>query len=307
MESALNTRELAQILINIPSIGGERTKKIIETYRAGSLTRHVQNLYPFLAVDHRIIEKARARGLKENEMAARLGIGIISWRDKSYPERLLSIRDYPPLLYFKGSLSTLMRSPSTALIGSRRASSWILKQTALIGELLASLGHTIVSGLAAGCDAEAHLAALKRGAPTVAVLPGGPDYIYPRENAPLYEQMIEEGGAVLSEYGPGVPPAPYRFIRRDRLQSGLSQFVVLMASSLSGGAMHTAKAALDQGRILFVYDPGDFSACESGNKILIRSGRGIPFRSPGELSRLLSDRPAACCQRPPDPLLFFHE
>jgi len=139
------------------------------------------------------------------------------------------------------------------------------------------------------------------------VLPGGPDYIYPRENTFLYEQMIEGGGVVLSEYGPGVPPAPYRFIRRDRLQSGLSQFVVLMASSLSGGAMHTVRAALDQGKPLYVYDPVHFSAGESGNKTLIRSGRGIPFRSPAELSRLMAGGLPSCCQRPSNPLLFIHE
>lgn len=307
MESALNTRELAQILINIPSVGGERTKKIIETYRGGRLSCHINSLYPFLNINVGVMDKARRLAERESDLASTKGITILSWRDSLYPRRLLAIGDYPPLLYLIGSVPVLTGPLTAALIGSRNASRRILKLTALIGEILVSRGFTIVSGLASGCDTAAHLAALKRTRPTIAVMPAGPDYIYPRENDFLYRKMMEKKGLFLSEYGPGVPPAPYRFVRRDRLQSGLSQFVVLMASPPAGGAMHTAAAAVEQNRPLFVYDPGDFSRGELGNRHLINSGAGIPFHTPEEFIRLISGLPDAYCQTMSDQLLFSHE
>ncbi|MBN2659072.1 MAG: DNA-protecting protein DprA [Spirochaetales bacterium] len=303
----MNTRELAQILINIPAVGAERTKKIAASYSGGSLSVHISKLYPFLPISDRAVDKARILADRESELAVRRGISLVSWRDPLYPVSLLSIGDYPPLLYFKGYVPVLTRPLSAALIGSRNAGSGILKATALVGEILAYRGYTIVSGMARGCDTAAHVAALKSREPTIAVLPCGPDYIYPRENSILYGKILEEGGMALSEYGPAVPPAPFRFVRRDRLQSGMARFVVLMASPATGGSMHTATAAAEQKRPLFVYDPGVYTRGELGNRHLINSGRGIPFRTPEELARLISALPGPSCQTSADQLLFSYD
>ena len=295
----MNTRELAQILLNIQSIGSERTKKILETYEGPTLSACINELYPQVIIDPHAVDKATRLAVIQKKQAMKKGISIISWKDTLYPSNLLTIEDFPPLLYFKGHFPILNRPLSAAVVGSRQATDHILKIGSLISEVLAYLGYTIVSGMALGCDTAAHIAAMQNRCPTVAVLPGGTDVIYPGENSFLYHRILESHGGLISEYVPGTPPAPFRFVRRDRLQSGLARFVVLLSSHLKGGAMHTASSAIRQRRPLFVYDPGNFHAGERGNQYLIHHGMGIPFKTPDDLIREISAIPLEIpyCQR----------
>jgi len=306
----LNTRELLQILMNIPGIGSDRAKKISSLYKDGhDLLCLIKDLYPLLSIGDFTIGKAAAKAEKAFQKAEILNIQIICYRDLNYPRSFLSLDDIPPLIYSKGNTSVLNRNRGAALVGSRRASDSILKKTEIIGEQLIQKGFTIVSGLALGCDAIAHMTAIKHKYETIALMPCGPDVIYPRENKFLYRKIGELNGLILSEYEPGVSPAPFRFVQRDRLQSGISQIVVLMESGLHGGAMHTAYAALRQNKPLFVYVPLNYNESNRGNRYLLENRKVIPFSGPAEFARhmnnihgIISD-----CNRDSDQLIFSYD
>jgi DNA processing protein len=130
----------------------------------------------------------------------------------------------------------------------------------------------VVSGLARGIDAAAHQAVVQAGGVGVAVLGCGIDTIYPPENGQLAVDLVACGGAVISEYPPGTPPAPFRFPARNRLISGLSSAVVVVEAGLTGGALITARLALEQGKEVLAL-PGDIDrATSAGCNLLIRDG-----------------------------------
>ena len=307
MEFILNTRELLQILLNMPGIGMERAKNISSLYRDGQdLCQLIKNLYPLLPISEFSLNNAVSAMERIFQKAESLNINIHCYKDYNYPLSFLSLNDFPPLIYSRGNTSALNRPLGAALIGSRRASDSILKMTELIGEQLIQNGFSIVSGLALGCDTVAHMTAIKHKRSTIALMPCGPDVVYPRENMFLYDQIMEINGLILSEYEPGISPAPFRFVQRDRLQSGMSQIVVLMESHFRGGAMHTANAALKQKKPLFVYVPSYHNESNGGNRYLLNSHKVIPFSSPNEFAhhmkhmrKILRD-----CNRETDQLIF---
>ena len=140
-----------------------------------------------------------------------------------------------------------------------------------IGRRLAEYGIITVSGMAFGCDSEAHRGALEGGGGTVAVMGCGADVCYPASNASLYRK-IEERGLILSEYPPGTPPRPYTFPRRNRIISGICEAVTVAEAGLSSGSLITAACAAEQGRTLFAV-PGNISAAGSiGCNKLIQDG-----------------------------------
>lgn len=307
MESALNTRELIQILMNIPGIGRERTKKIIAFHEEGmGLGALIRDLYPLLPIEKFHIDEAACNASALFRKAERENVDICCFKDHTYPSQLLSLDDFPPLIYSRGELSALNRPLGAALVGSRRSTGKTLKMTEIIGGILAHKGFTLISGLALGCDTVAHLTALKHKANTIAVMPCGPDVVYPGENRFLLQQILDEKGLVFSEYAPGVPPAPYRFVQRDRLQSGLSHIVVLMESPLQGGAMYAAYSALRQKRPLFVYSPEKNDELTSGNRSLLNKKGVSPFSNPREFDYLMKNihRIISDCNRDTDQLVF---
>ncbi|MBI9098948.1 MAG: DNA-protecting protein DprA [Spirochaetaceae bacterium] len=303
----MNTRELSQILLNIPSIGNERTKKIIGHYgKDRDLLFLINHLYPSLNVDDCTLREAEGKARVQSHKAESGHISILSYKDHFYPQSLLFINDFPSLIYVRGNLELLNRPKRAALIGSRTASVSVLKETALVGRILVQCGYIIISGLAAGCDRAAHLSAVKEKSHTIAVMPCGPDMVYPRENLSLYHQITALKGSIVSEYGPGVPPETFRFVRRDRLQSGLAQFVVLMESRINGGAMYAALSALQQNRPLLVYSPPSFDESSAGNQYLINHKKVHTFKDPEEFAGLMKNihKIISDCNRESDQLIF---
>ncbi len=303
----MNTRELLQILMNIPGIGRERTKKIITFHREGmELGSLIAELYPFLPINGSHIDEAKLNAFALFRKAEIENIDICSFKDSRYPAQLLSLEDFPPLIYTKGDIGILKRPLGAALVGSRKSRQSTLKLTEIIGEMLTQKGFTVISGMALGCDTIAHLTALKNKACTIAVMPCGPDVVYPGENHFLLRQILQSKGLIFSEYAPGVPPAPYRFVQRDRLQSGLSHIVVLMESRLQGGAMYAAHAALRQNRPLFVYSPDHYDESTSGNKYLLENNSVYSFSTPREFDLLMKNihRIISDCHRDRDQLVF---
>ncbi len=175
----------------------------------------------------------------------------------------------PPPIHLIGRVTT---APGVAIVGTRRCTRYGLDLAESLGGALAGSGWTTVSGLARGIDAAAHRGALRAGGHAVAVLGCGVDICYPRENQPVYERILETGGAIVSEYEPGTPPARWRFPERNRLIAAMSAAVVVVEAARTGGALITARLAGEIGRPVFAV-PGDVDRIASeGCNRLIRDG-----------------------------------
>lgn len=200
---------------------------------------------------------------------AESGVRLILREDKEYPF-LLSETSSPPFgIYLRG---TLPPAESIAIVGTRKATEEGRGTASFFASRLAESGLGIVSGLALGIDAAAHEGALRAGGKTWAVLANGPDRIYPSLHAKLGAKILESGGGILSEYPPGSPPLPYRFLARNRIVSGLTRGTLVVEAPKNSGALVTARFALDQNRELFVI-PGPVAHPNfRGSHYLVRAG-----------------------------------
>lgn len=207
----------------------------------------------------------------ETERALKACDLILTWDDPAYPRRLKEIPQPPPLLYIKGTLAP-EDEWALAIVGTRSASAYGKEVTRTLATDLAKNRMTIVSGLARGIDAAAHVAALDAGGRTLAVLGNGIDQIYPPEHTKL-SHMILERGALISDYPIGTKPAAVNFPPRNRIISGLSLGVLLVEGDAMSGAMITCEFALEQDREVFAV-PGNIFRRESrGPNKLIRESR----------------------------------
>ncbi len=198
------------------------------------------------------------------------GVRLVSFASSDYPPRLRTIADPPPFLYSSGEICAVDDN-AVAVVGTRSASDYGRKVAREIAAGLASLGFTVISGMARGIDAMAHDAALTSGGRTIAVLGSGVDIAYPPEHDKLY-QRIRAQGAVISELPMGTRPLAFNFPARNRLISGLSMGVVVVEATEKSGSLITAASALDQGREIFAV-PGQAGASRSrGPHQLIRQG-----------------------------------
>lgn len=202
---------------------------------------------------------------------ARRGFRWLPRGDPAFPSRLRSIHDPPPGLFVRGDAETeLLEQPSVAVVGARACSSYGLAVATSLGRELAAAGVLVLSGLARGIDAAAHRGALEAGV-TVAVLGCGIDRDYPRAHAALAAQ-IAGTGLILSEYPPGVEPAPWRFPARNRIVAGLARATVVVEARERSGALITADLALDEGREVLAV-PGEItSLLAKGTNALLRLG-----------------------------------
>lgn len=191
----------------------------------------------------------------------RAGGRILTALDPDYPAALNAADPRPPVLYLAGDPASMTR-PCVAIVGTRRASGYGRSCANEIAEELACAGVTIVSGLAVGIDAEAHLAAIAAGGLSVAVLPSPLDRIYPPRNRDLAARLVATGGALLSELAPGAAPGKPDFARRNRIIAGLARAVVVVEAPDRSGALLTAAAAIDHGREVFAV-PGPIDAVAS--------------------------------------------
>jgi DNA processing protein len=189
----------------------------------------------------------------------------------AFPFRLRSIHDPPPGIFVRGEATLhLLERPSVAIVGARACSSYGSAVATMLARELAAAGALVVSGLARGVDAAAHRGALEAGS-TVAVLGCGIDRDYPRAHAALAAQ-IAASGLLLSEYPPGVEPAPWRFPARNRIVAGLALATVVVEARERSGALITADLALDEGREVLAV-PGEItSQLSRGTNALLRLG-----------------------------------
>jgi DNA processing protein len=193
--------------------------------------------------------------------------------DDSYPQPLRNIPSPPKELFYLGAEpSAWLLRPRVAIVGSRGVSPYGRAVTEQLAGQLAERGITIVSGLALGVDAIAHEAALKHGGLHLAVLANGLDEIYPASNTNLAKRLLEQGGAIISEYPVGTPSLKQNFIARNRIVAGLSNALLIIEATDKSGTLHTARFALEQGRDVLVV-PGNITSPNSvGCNQLIKSG-----------------------------------
>jgi DNA processing protein len=183
---------------------------------------------------------------------ARAGLVVVTVEDGTYPARLRQIELPPPVLFVLGEAAALAAVRSVAVVGTRRPSDAGRRLAGAVAAALAGAGASVVSGLAVGIDGAAHAAALAAGGPTVAVLGGGHDRLYPRAHVRLAEAIAAAGGAVVSELPPDASPCPGTFPRRNRVISGLAEATVVVEAGERSGALITAHWALEQGRGCFL-------------------------------------------------------
>ena len=217
------------------------------------------------------------------EASSQSNIGYVGYYDSEFPDVLRKTvneegkLDPPLILWYRGDFS-ITQLPGFAVIGTREATpEGIAGGTYLAGEF-AKRGFNIVSGLAIGCDTCGHKGALKVSGKTTAILANGLDHksIYPPENQDLAEEIVENGGLLISEYRIGTPVNRYNLVARDRLQSGLSLATLVVQTGEHGGTMHAATATLKAGKplytMLFKNDATNQHEKCLGNALLVKQG-----------------------------------
>jgi DNA processing protein len=198
------------------------------------------------------------------------GHHLVALGDEGYPRSLLEIPDPPTVFYAAGDLRFL-NQPAIAIVGSRNATQQGLADARSFARTLSDAGYAIVSGLALGIDAAAHLGGLEGRSSTVAVVGTGPDRVYPAANRGLAHEIVARG-VLVSEFALGTPPAASNFPRRNRLISGLARGVLVVEAALKSGSLTTARLALDQGRDVFAVPGSIHSPLSRGCHWLIKEG-----------------------------------
>jgi DNA processing protein len=221
----------------------------------------------------RLAADARAEADVLLSTAAREGIAAVQIDDPQFPPMLRMIPDPPPVLWVRGQIDVLTRA-AVAIVGSRAATAYALEVAARLGAELADRGAMVVSGLARGADGAAHRGCLSAGGTTLAVLGSGPNVIYPPEHEDL-AVSISRDGALVSEFGPGVPPLPDHFPLRNRLISGISLGVVVVEANEKSGSLITARHALEQGRDVMAVPGSVLGGRNRGSHALLKDGAKV--------------------------------
>ena len=276
------------ILSRSENVGPTTFKNLIKRFHtAGNALRALPDLTRKGGLNRAPRIYSREAAQRDMTRAARIGARFLCSGDPAYPALLKAADPPPPILCIKGD-ETLLERSAVAIVGARNASALARKLTRQLAADIGREGHLIVSGLARGIDTAAHDAALATG--TIAVVAGGPDIIYPPENAALHATICERG-LIVSEQVPGTEPKAEFFPRRNRIISGLSRAIIVVEAALRSGSLITARFAADQGRDVFAVPGSPLDPrCEGSNR-LIRDGATLLMSSRDVLEALGSMAP----------------
>ncbi len=272
------------ILKSLPKIGNIKAIKI-----AKKLSSHIENaqsLFDEYKQIRNIEKNLPDLGLfdfdyafnnfeREKEFAEKENIQMVGFDDDNYPLEYKNLKEPPCVLFVKGDVSKLKEKKKLAIIGSRDASNYAKNISKEIGKVANENNIVVVSGLAKGCDEYAHKGSIKNGG-TIAILPSGLKNIYPSTNKALANDIIDNGGCLVTEYFYEVAATKYNFVARDRLQSGLSKVVVLVESKINGGSMKTINFAMEQNVKIYCWKHHekyfDLNKCSGNQKLLQTPG-----------------------------------
>lgn len=241
------------------------------------------------SIDSIIANDTVERAGQELERIKGLGGDILILDDGSYPAYLREIADPPLTLYVRGDWQGCFEQPGVAVIGSRMCSTYGENASEMLARDLASRGISIISGLARGIDTAAHRGAIRAGGKTIAVMGTGIDAVYPKENTRLVREILDSGGALVSQFPLGTPPLKDNFPYRNRIISGLSLGVLIVEATERSGSLITARLATEQNREVMAV-PGNITSRNSiGTNYLIKAGAKLVQQWQDVVAELPSD------------------
>jgi DNA processing protein len=259
-----------------PGIGPRAAAKLLERFGSaaavyGATRAELEQLRLLPeAVDSIIARDLHDKAAAEIQRIRALGDDLLVLDDGVYPSLLREIYDPPIVLYVKGAWPACLDQPCVAIVGSRRCSTYGQNAALMLARDLAQRGVTVVSGFARGIDSAAHRGALEAGGRTVAVLGTGIDEVYPRDHRKLAQEILDHGGALVSQFPLGTPPVPENFPYRNRIISGLSLGVCVIEAAENSGSLITARLAIEQNREVWAV-PGNITSRNSfGTNYLIK-------------------------------------
>ncbi len=273
------------LLHHLPGVGPATFKRLLEWF--GSPEHVFEQPFPVLSellnpAAQNIVKEYRSSSTSRvheklagfRELLAHQQVTVLTEASADYPSLLKTIPKAPPVLYVRGNLDCL-HLPQLAVVGSRHATPAGIENTRHFTRHMARAGFAITSGLALGIDAAAHKACLEAKGRTLAVLGTGIDRAYPVRNRHLAEQILDGGGALISEFPLGTTPMAANFPRRNRIISGLSLGVLVIEAALKSGSLITAAVALEQGREVFAIPGSIHNPVSRGCHRLIKNGAAL--------------------------------
>ena len=278
-------------LLGLRKIGPARAIQISQTF--GSLAEFRELCAEKFDADVSSAELAWRSAQKILQDCEKLDITPIAYGDETaYPDRLNAIKDPPPVLYVKGNSEPIHGRALVAIVGTREPTQHGQKAAMALGVRAAQDRIPVVSGLALGCDTLGHQGCVEANGSAIAVMAHGLDHLYPKANRGLAHEILNTGGALVSEHPPGVKPTRWFFANRDRLQSALSDIVIVVETGLKGGTQHTIRAAMQQRKVLACVVPvKPFLEHEKvqGTLKLLRTGQARPVSESVQLSELVNE------------------
>ena len=236
----------------------------------------------------RLSNKSLDRAYEIFEFCNSKKVGILTYDDMRYPNNLKKIPSPPVVLYYRGILPDFNSGFYVSMVGTRAISDYGRKNAFKISYDLASMGATVVSGMAMGIDGISHAAALEAGKNTIAVLGSGIDVCYPSQHLTLARNIVKNG-CIITEFPPHTPPARNNFPIRNRIISGLSELTIVIEGKEKSGARITAAHALEQGRALYAL-PGNIESDNSElTNLLLKNGAKI-ITSADDIARDYQDK-----------------
>jgi DNA processing protein len=260
-----------------PQMGPTRSARAVkrlgtaERVFAASLTELESAGMPAESAQFCFDGRARAAAVEEAARTSEQQASFLTPEDEEYPERLLEIYDPPAVLWVRGNAKLLNR-PGIAVVGTRQPTPYGSGMAEMLSRDLARRGMVVMSGMARGVDTCAHKGAIEAGGATIAVWGTGIDVIYPKENKKLAEQIVAQGGAIVSEFALGTFPAPQNFPIRNRTLSGMSIGVLVVEGGEYSGTRITARCALEQGRDVYAVPGNATNKNAWGPNTLIKQG-----------------------------------
>lgn len=265
-------------LSRIEELGNRRKNKLLELFETPEQIWNLsyEDILNIEGFGEKIASEILNNRYRENlekyiEYMEKYKIKVITIYDKEYPNKLKNIYDPPIVLFIKGN-TEILSNISIGIVGCRKCSQYGINVAQKISYELAKEGIIVISGMAKGIDSYAHIGCLNAKGKTLAVLGSGLDRIYPKENMRLYNEIVNNGGAVLSEYIIGTKPDKMNFPARNRIISGLSNGIVVVEAKKKSGTLITVDFALEQGKDIYVI-PGNITSENSiGTNELIKQG-----------------------------------
>ena len=291
-------------LANIRGLGTPSREHLLEAFGTGAAIYEAKEKYLAMVLEKAKLEKLLEMrktwdidkeyvGLREKQ------IEFVCTADAEYPERLRNIPDHPFGIYYKGRMPQPQKL-AVAVVGARECSDYGRFIATELGKELGTAGIQVISGMARGIDGVSQLAALEAEGESYAILGNGVDICYPRENRPIYDRMLVQGG-VLSTYPPGTAPKPQLFPPRNRIVSGLADVLVVVEARQKSGTLITVDMALEQGREVYAVPGRITDRLSDGCNKLVKDG-ALVFLSPRDfmegLRQSFPEKLACCTSRP---------